>query len=511
MISTRSNLRRRLAAPSVLLGVATLMIHLVVNNSYGVFSDELYFIVCGQHPALGYVDQPPLVPLIAGASYALFGTALLPLRLAPALAMAGTVALTAELARTLGGGRFAQWLCGLAVMLGGVFLVDGLLLVTDMLQPLTWLGCGWCLVRMAKSGDARWWLAFGLIAGISLTSKYLIGFYLVGLAAGVLATPLRATLLRPWPYLGAAIALALAAPSLWWQAAHGWPFLALGQAGAGGLNLVLSPLAFFGQQVLFVGPAATPLWLAGLWRFSVRPPWPHLRVFPIAYAVMVAMFYLLHGKAYYLTPVYPILLAGGAVAIEGWLAWAPLRWAVIAVTSGVGLVLAPLALPILEPSRYGAYASALGLTPAATATQNLAQGVLPLHLAGMLGWPEMATKVATVYQALPPAQRDKAVFYGRDYGEAAALDLYGPALHAPPVVSGHNNYALWGPKGFDGSTVIVLARDVTPLMRNYRQAQIVGWIETPYAEAFETHIPIYVLTRPRLPLNVLWPHLRHYD
>src|SRR5580698_3997961 len=191
------------ASPAVLLGLATLVLHLIVNNRYDVFSDELYFIVCGQHPALGYVDQPALIPLIAAASYKLFGTALLPLRLVPALAMSATVALTAELARILGGGRFAQWLSGLAVLFGSVFLVYGLMLTTDMLQPLTWLGCSWCLVRLAQSKDERWWLAFGVIAGISLTSKYLILFYLAGLAVGVLATPLRRSLLRPWVYVGA--------------------------------------------------------------------------------------------------------------------------------------------------------------------------------------------------------------------------------------------------------------------------------------------------------------------
>src|SRR5215471_6509367 len=171
----------RTSYPAVVLAAITLFLHLVVNNGYGASSDELYFIICGQHPAFGYVDQPPLVPLIAAASHALFGTALLPLRLVPALSMAATVGLTAELARLHGGGRFAQWLSGLAVLLGGVFLVDGLLLTTDMMQPLTWLGCGWCLVKLVQTRDERWWLAFGAIAGISLLSKYLILFYLAGL------------------------------------------------------------------------------------------------------------------------------------------------------------------------------------------------------------------------------------------------------------------------------------------------------------------------------------------
>jgi hypothetical protein len=501
----------RLASPAFVLAAATLLLHLIVNNRYGVFSDELYFIVCGQHPALGYVDQPALIPLIAGASHALFGTALLPLRLVPTLAMTATVALTAELARILGGGRFAQWLSGLAVLFGGVFLVDGLLLTTDALQPLTWLGCSWCLVRLAQTKDERWWLAFGAIVGVSLSSKYLIAFYLAGLAIGILATPLRRSLLRPWLYLGALVALAIAWPSLYWQAAHGWPFLEVGRAGASGKNLVLSPLGFLGQQILFVGPAAAFIWIAGLWRFSIKPPLAELRVFPIAYATMLVLFYVLHGKAYYLAPVYPVLLADGAVAIESWFAWRALRWAAIALVAGIGAVAAPLTLPILPPDHYAAYARALGIPSGAAATETHEKGGgLPLHLAGQFGWREMAAKIAAVYNALPPDQRAKAVFFGRDYSEASAINIYGPAFHGPAAISSHNNYFLWGPGATDGSVVITVG-DVAVLMNNYRSARLVGHIDNAYAESWETNLPIYVLTEPHVPLSVLWPKPKHYE
>ncbi|HEY2885950.1 MAG TPA: glycosyltransferase family 39 protein [Rhizomicrobium sp.] len=497
--------------PAIVLASITLLVHLIVNNRYGIFSDELYFIVCGQHPALGYVDQPPLVPFIAATSHALFGTALLPLRLVPALAMAATVALTAEFARALGGGRFAQWLAGLAVLFGGVFLVDGLLLLTDCLQPLTWLGCGWCILRLAQTKNERWWLAFGVIAGISLLSKYLILFFLVGLAVGLIVTPLRRSFRHPELYLGAAIALVLASPSLVWQAMHGWPFLELGQTAVNGKNLRLTPLAFFGQQVLFVGPAAVPIWLAGLWRFSIKPPLAELRIFPIAYGVMATLFLTLHGKAYYIAPIYPILLAGGAVAIETWLVWQPLRAGTVAIVTAFGILLAPLALPILPPERYASYAASLGIPSGAAATERGQQSPLPTHLAGMFGWSEMAAKVAAVYNALPANERANAVFYGRDYGEAAALDLLGPAMHGPPVIAGQNNYYLWGPRSYDGSVVIVLYGDVTPLMKNYRDIRVVGRIDSPFAASYEAHMPIYVLRHPRLSLKTLWPHLKHYE
>ena len=501
----------RSSYPAIVLATITLALHLVVNNGYGVYSDELYFMVCGQHPAFGYVDQPPLVPWIAGVSHALFGTALLPLRLVPALAMTATVALTAEFSRVLGGGRFAQWLAGLTVFLGGVFLVDGLLLSTDMMQPLTWLGCSWCLLRLAQTKDERWWLAFGVVAGISLLSKYLILFFLAGLAFGVIFTPLRRSFSSRWLYLGATVALVIASPSVIWQAMHGFPFIELGEAAVNGKNLALSPLAFFGQQILFVGPLAALVWVAGLWRFSVKPGLAELRVFPIAYAVMAAIYLILHGKAYYIAPIYPVLLAGGAVAIEEWLAWKPLRGLALAAVACVGGLLAPLALPILPPERYASYAAALGIPRGAAKMERGAASPLPTHLAGMFGWPEMAAKISTVYNALPKDKRAHAVFYGRDYGEAAALDIYGPALNGPPVVAGQNNYYLWGPRGFDGSVVIVLDGDVTPLMKNYRSVEIVGHIDSPFSQSWEEHMPIYVLRGPRVPLKTLWPRLKYYE
>ena len=156
--------------PALWLGAACFLVHLFANAHYDVFRDELYFIVCGLHPAFGYVDQPPLIPLIAAASFKLFGTALTPLRFLPALAMSATVALTADLARQLGGGRFAQTLAGLCVLLAPALLAVGVLLSTDCLQALSWLACAWILLRLVESGDERWWLAFGAVVGVSFES-----------------------------------------------------------------------------------------------------------------------------------------------------------------------------------------------------------------------------------------------------------------------------------------------------------------------------------------------------
>ena len=311
-----TRLRGIAGAPALWLGAACFLVHLVANAHYDVFRDELYFIVCGLHPAFGYVDQPPLIPLIAAASFKLFGTALTPLRLVPALASAATVALTADLARRLGGGRFAQALAGLCVLFAPALLAGGVLLSTDCLQPLTWLACAWILVRLVDSGDERWWLAFGAVVGVSFESKYLIALYMAALAVGAVATPLRRSLARPWLYAGAALALAIALPNVLWQALHGWPFLGVAGADVGGKAVGRSPLGFLLQQALFVGPASAPVWLAGLWRLGVRPPRPELRALAIAYVVVLAIVVVANGKAYYVTPIYPALFAAGGVAWE---------------------------------------------------------------------------------------------------------------------------------------------------------------------------------------------------
>ncbi|HET8732474.1 MAG TPA: glycosyltransferase family 39 protein, partial [Anaeromyxobacteraceae bacterium] len=457
------------------------------------------------------VDQPPLAPLVAALSYRLSGGSLVLFRLVPALAMAATVALTAEFARLLGGGRFAQWLAGLAVAGGLVFLAFGLFVSTDMFQPLTWLACSWCVVRIAQTGDERWWVPFGAVVGVSLLGKYLIAFYLASLAVGLLATPVRRSLLRPWIWVGAALALTIAAPNLLWQARHGWPFLELGAAGVKGKNLPLSPLAFLGQQILFTGPVAAPIWMIGLWSLARRPALPAYRAFAIAYVVLFAVLVALHGKATYPTPIYPVLLAAGAVAIESWLRASAARGAALAAVAAGGIVLAPMAVPVLPVEAYVAYAGALGLGPSATAGERNALGVLPQHFADMHGWPEMAAKVAAVYEALPPADRARAVFFGRNYGEAAAIDVFGRALGLPPAISGHNEYFHWGPRGHDGSVVIVIGGDRSALEAQFREVEVAGWLDHPYAMPYETRQPIYVVRGMKVPLPVAWPRVKNFS
>ena len=493
----------------MVLAAASFVVHALANGRYGFFRDELYFIVCGDRPDWGYVDQPAIVPLLASWSHDIFGASVWGFRLLPALVTTATVGLTAELAWLAGGSRFAQWLGGLCVLLGPIFLLQGVLFSTDLFQALTWLGLGWVLVRLEQTGDERWWLAFGAIAGFSLNTKYLLAFYLVALAVGLLATPRRKSLLHPWVYLGALLAVLMLLPNMLWQQAHGWPFLELGEAGANGKNIQMSLPDYFVQQLVLTGPLASIVWICGLWAGAVRPKLAVARAVPLAWLILLLVFDSSHGKAYYLCPIYPTLLAFGSVRIEQWAANTMARGVALASVAVSGVLTAPFFLPILPVAAFIRYQKTVGFMPSAGEHQNI--GSLPQFYADMFGWRQMAERVAAVYRSLPPQERARAVFYGENYGEAAAIDVFGRPLGLPPAISGHNSYYLWGPRGHDGSVMIIIGGSTKHYAEVFRSFVVAGRTDAPYAMPYENGQPIYVLRDLKVPLQEFWPSVKHYE
>jgi 4-amino-4-deoxy-L-arabinose transferase-like glycosyltransferase len=495
--------------PALVLGLATLALHLAFNGGYDYFRDELYFIACGNHPAWGYVDQPPLAPLIARLERLMLGDSLLGLRLVPAVTAAGLVALSTEAARRLGGGRFARWLAGLAVLVAPDFSIGGLLLSTDTLQPISWLAMTLAILEAIEHDRPRAWLLAGALAGLSALDKYMVAFFLAAVLAGLLATPRRQALARPAPWLGIALMLVILAPNLLWQQNHGWPFLALGAVTAGGKNLAYGPLAYLGEEIRMLNPLTAPIWLAGLWHFGARPTPADRRWIAVAWVALMAMMLAIHGKPYYPAGIYPILLAGGSVALEKMLRprWA--QGAALAALAVSGLAILPFALPVLPIERFIAYQQTLGIGPETNERGRI--GILPQYYADMFGWREMAAAVGRAYQALPPEDQARAVFLAGNYGEAGAIDFFGAPWQLPPAISGHNNYFLWGPRGHDGSVVLRIGRTREDLLKSYASVEAVGRIEHPYAMPYETGLTLWLCRDRQVPLAADWATFKHYD
>jgi len=493
----------------LIAAVVTFVLHAVGNPHYGFFRDELYFIICGRHPAWGYVDQPPVAPLLAAASQ-VFGISLFLARLVPAFFAAAGVFVTCALAVELGGGAFAQALAAIVALFTPVLMSFGMKISPDTIGLWLWPLAALFVLRIVKGADPRLWLAVGAVFGICLQSKYSVAYFIAALVVGLLLTPQRRVMWSKWFAGGVALAALIAMPNFLWQASQGFPMLELLRNGLNGKNVIVGPAEFVGQQFLITNLFLSPVWIAGL----VWSLWkPATRFLGFTYLVLMAIMIASHAKHYYPADVYPILIAAGGVAIEQWTARArAVRMVVAAVAVAGGLTFVPYAMPVLPEQGFIAYSdavsNALHISNESTKTEHLQLGALPQDWADMHGWPEFAHAVAGVYDALPPADRADAVAFAQNYGEAAAIEFFEPHV---PVISGHNQYWLWGMRGHDGNVVIDIDGDCGAKQHLFHSAVKAATFTAPYVMPYEDDMPLMVCRGIRTPLSTLWPKLKHYE
>ena len=508
---------RAWARPEIILifalVAAKLAVHFIFNRGYGYFRDELYYLACGQHLAFGYVDQPPLTPLIGRLSRVLFGDSLSSIRLFPALAGGAKIALTAWFARELGGRVWAITLAMTASLAALIYLAIDNILSTNFLEPLFWTACAYIVVRIINGASPRLWLWFGVFAGLGLQNKQSLVFFGIGIVAGLLLTPMRRKFAHKWSWLGALVAFAIALPNVIWEWRHHWAtYELLSNISRSGKNVVLSPLEFVKQQILMMNPATFPLWLGGLlWLFLARDG-RRYAVLGIAYLVTLAEMIALHGKNYYLAPIYPMLFAAGGVAFERVLRGKALTWikpvSVVAMLA-IAALLAPTIMPILPPDRVVPYMRAIHFEPPKTETSHTA--ALPQILADQFGWPEMVEQVAAVLNSLPSHDRAKAGIFAQDYGQAAAVDFFGPRYGLPSAISGHQNYFLFGPHGYSGDVLVVLDWKSGSNCHEFSSVEDHGQVHiSQWAMPQEQRVHIFVCRGLKMPMSELWPKVKKW-
>lgn len=494
------------------LALIKLAVHLYAGRSYGYFVDELYYLDCARHLDWGYVDQPPL---IAGVTWLICGTlgdSLSAIRLLPAFCGAAMVLLTGLLTRELGGGRFAQTLAALAVLLApGLLGVDHFLSMNCM-EPLFWIGCAWLIVRIIRTGNERLWLWFGVLAGLGLENKYSMGIFGFGLSAGLLLTRQRRLLASKWFWIGVAIAFLIFLPNLLWNIHYHFPFLELQHnIKESGRNVALSPLRFFGQEIEAMLHFSLAIWLGGLWFFFFRHEGKPFCFLGWAWILTALIIVVENPRIYYLFPAFPVLFAGGAVLWESWLdrprlTW--LRWGWVVSMVVLGILLAPLAIPLLPPDTFVRYTTALHLKQPKIENHEL--GPLPQLFADQFGWPEMAEAVARAYNSLPADIRPRTAIFAQSYGQAGAIDLFGPRYGLPQAISGHQSHFLWGPGAYTGESMIVMGDRRSRLEELFTSVEWKGQVSHPDSMPYN-HIDIYYCRGLKVPLAELWPKVKKWD
>jgi hypothetical protein len=485
------------------------VIHAIANPHYGFFRDELYFIICGQHPQFGYVDQPPVIPLLAALTQ-IGGHSLFLLRLVPALCSAAGAFVVVLLAAEFGGGIFAQIFAVFVYLCTGVLTNFGMKVSPDSIGLWSWPLIAYLVVRITKGADLRWWLLAGLVAGVSLQSKYAIIFFLVALLAGLLLTPQRKVLFNRWFVLGGAIAVLVALPNFLWQAHYGFPMWELLRNGQNGKNEIVGPLVYIVQEFLITNIFLFPVWVIGLIWLLLRAPF---RFLGYTYVILILEMIVLKGKHYYPADIYPIMIAAGAAAIDLWTARARLwRIPIVAYALLLGWWFIPFDLPILPENTFVAYRAEIGkifrLGVSTETEPGREANLLTGDYADMHGWPEMADAVQNIYNALPPEERSHAVIFGDNYGEASAVKFFTPGL---PVISTHNQYWLWGPDGYDGSVLIQIGGTCWHKDGYFTSRQIALTLASYYAINYETNIPINICRGLKIPVSELWDKSKNYN
>jgi 4-amino-4-deoxy-L-arabinose transferase-like glycosyltransferase len=499
------------AAGATVLAIAAakLLVHLYAGRSYGYFVDELYYLACSDHLAWGYVDQPPLIALIAKLARTLFGESLAAIRFLPAVAGAALVLLAGAMARELGGQRFAQGLAALCVLLApGLLALDGFLSM-NAFEPLFWMGSAYLLIRIIKTGNQKLWIWIGVLAGLGLENKHSMVIFGAGIVIGLALTPERRVFRQPWIWIAAAIAGLLFLPNLIWNIQHHFPFLEL-QANIrrSGRNAALNPLAFFGEEALAMLPLAAPVWLAGLWYFFSGNGRP-FRALGWAWLFTASVIVFFNPRVYYLFPAFPLLFAAGAVQWEMRTArWKRARIWYACLMVALGVVLAPLTVAVLPVETYIRYSNALHLAPPRIENHRL--GPLPQLYADQFGWDEMASTVGRIYNNLPLETRAKTAIFGQTYGQAGAIDFFGPKYGLPKAISGHQNYFLWGPRDYTGESVIVLGDRLEALLLLFDHVEKAGHVEHPYSMPYQ-HFDVFYCSGMKQPLNELWPRFKKWN
>jgi Dolichyl-phosphate-mannose-protein mannosyltransferase len=498
------------------VAAAAFLLHFATARVYGFFIDELYFLACGEHLAWGYVDFPPLTAFQAWLTRHLFGDSPYSVRLFPSLAAAGLVLLSGALARRMGGGRAAQALAAVAVALAPAYLFFCSYLSMNSVEPLFWMGCALIVVRIVDTQDPRLWLWFGLVSGVGLLNKHTMALFAFGLVCGLLLTRERKLLFNRWLVLGGVIALALVLPNLVWNVRHAFPQLELlANIRRSGRDVPVGFLSFWRFELLLLQPVAAPLWALGLGGLLAAAPLERYRALGWAYLVALGiLFWTTPGshKTYYIAPAYPMLLAAGAVLLERWLRRPRLRWALpayLGLLAVTGALLAPIALPILPPAVYLRYTRALGV--AQPRLENRATNAMPQLFADRFGWPEMAEAVANVYNALPPAERERTGIFANDFGQGGAIDFYGPKLGLPKAIGGHLTYWYWGPRQYTGDSLIVLGDDRETLEQKFDDVEAKAEVGHRYAMRQE-HFTVFLCRHPKgFTLQSAWPQLKNWN
>jgi hypothetical protein len=470
-------------------------------KAYGYFIDEFYYIACASNPAFGYVDHPPLAPLILAIVQFLFGSSLLVVRIVPALVASASVLLTGILAREIGGGKFAQIISACAMAASPTVIAFGGFYSMNVFEPLLAVALLYQGVRMVKEENPRRWIASGIIMGLGVMNKHtFVVFAAVYVFSLLVAGKWRFVLTR-WTVAGGLCAAVIILPNLFWQVANDFPSLEFYRNITLYKNVYTPPPAFLLGQVMGMSPFTVPIWVGGLFFLLLSQRTKEFRFFGVLFVILFLVI-MLSGtsRSDRLAFAYPAAFAGGGLLIEAIAARFRIRWLNVAVPvflfAGLALSL-PVILPYFTYEQVRSHTEWLGLN---TELEKGKKPPLPQLLADRIGWEEKVDLVIRAYEGLPDSDRSVAIIAADNYGDAGAIELFTRHRTFPLVACAHNNYFLWSKDRLSGEVVLHLTREENEKRLKERFGSVeraVGKFESPYVSGHENNLTVFVCRKPR--------------
>jgi hypothetical protein len=494
----------------LVLSIVTIGIHLIAAGmgGYGLFRDELYYLACANHPDIGYVDHPPLSMWLLAAWKFLFGDSLFSIRVLPALFSGLTTFIVGTLARNLGGEKYALILASVATMLAPIFLAFFGIFSMNALDVVLWAFAFLVVQRISQTRQSTDWYALGVIVGLGALNKISMLWLGAGILVGVLLSSERATLRSMSPWIAGIVGVVIFLPFVLWNITHDFAHLEFMRNASTEKYASQNPLTFVSGLVLIMNPLAAPLGLAGFWLLLRRR---ENRM--IGFAVLTVLAILLvniHSKPEYFAAALTVLFPAGAVQLERVLGGRPGRWLRIPYAACLivsGIFIAPLTLDVLPVTSFITYQSALGMTP--SSNEGLKLNALPQFYADRFGWDHLAAVVAQAYSSLPDSDKRECLIYGRNYGEAAAVDYYGGGFGLPPAISHHNSYWYWSLEHVrQDAVVITIGVTKEQMLQEFGEVQEVGAVQSEYVMPYENDLPVLVCRKLRRPILEFWKEKR---
>ncbi len=447
----------------------------------------------------------------------MLGNSIFALRILPSLAGALTVIITGLMVRQLGGGRFAQALAALAVIITGIYLALNSFYSMNSFDILFWALSAFIIILIIKKDKPKLWPLFGLVAGLGLMNKYSMLFFGFGLLGGLLLTSHRKYLLSKWFWLAGLIAFIIVLPHIIWEIQHDFPSIEFMRNASQYKNYPISPLEFLSGQLLLLSFINGPLCLVGLYYYFFHKDGKPYRLFGWIFVIILLVMIALKAKAYYIAPVYSMLFASGALAIEKFihkLNWRWLKPAFISLMIISGIIVSPIAIPVLPVETFIKYAEFIGIVPPKMERSEM--GALPQHFADRFGWENIVNTIARVYHTLTPEEQSKCIIFARNYGQAGAIDFFAEKYDLPRATCNHNNYWLWGLGERSGEIAIYIGfngemkENVKYLKQYFQEVEHAATIKCTYCMPYENNLPIFICRKPKVSLQEVWESLKEY-